>query len=81
MLLIGLVRDDGDDAAFAGRLPVGLAGVTLVADCRARIDVGTKPEQDGEVRGVALLSAGQVEGDRMTIEVGLQVDFGREVAA
>ena len=73
--------NDGNDAALPRRPAVGFAGVALVADRRARIDVGPEPEQDREVRGVALLAAGQVEGDRMAVEVGLQVDFGGEAAA
>ena len=81
MLFVGLGGNDGNDAAFACRLAVGLAGVALVANRRTWIDVGTEPEQDGKVRRIALLAAGQVEGDGMAVEVGLQVDFGREAAA
>ncbi|MGK9051530.1 hypothetical protein [Neorhizobium petrolearium] len=33
------------------------------------------------MRCVAFFAAGQVEGDRMAVEVGLQVDFGGEAAA
>jgi hypothetical protein len=74
------VRDDGNSAAIPRRLPIGLAGVPLIADCRARIDVGTKSEQDGKVRRIAFLAAGQIEGDGMAVEVRLQVDLGREPA-
>lgn len=81
VLLIGLVRDDRDDTALACGIAIGPAGIALVADRCPRIDVGAKPEQDREVRCVALLAAGQVEGDRMAVEVGLQVDFGGEAAA
>jgi hypothetical protein len=33
-------------------------------------------EQGLEHRRVGLLAAGDLEGDRMAVEVGLQVDFG-----
>ncbi len=70
------MRNDRDDTARPRRLPIGLAGITLVADGRTRIDIGTEPEQDREVRCVPLLPSGQVEGDGMAVEVRLQVDFG-----
>ena len=81
LLVVGLVRDDGDDASVSSDLAVGLAGIALVTDRRARIDVGTEPKQDREVRRVALLTAGQVEGDEVAVEIGLQVDLGGEAAA
>ena len=81
VLFVGLGRDDGNDPALSRRLTVCLAGIALVADRGARVDVGTKPEQDVEVRRVALLAAGQIEGDGMAVEIGLQVDLGREAAA
>ena len=80
VLLIGLVRDDRDDTTLACGIAVGPAGIALVTDRCTWIDIGAKPEQDREVRCVALLAAGQVEGDRMAIEVGLQVDLGGEAA-
>ena len=73
--------NDGNDAAIPRRPAVGLAGVALVADRRARLDLGTEPEQDREVRRVALLATGQVECDGMAVEVCLQVDFGGEATA
>lgn len=75
------MRDDGHDAAFARRLPVGLAGVALVADGGARIDIGPKVEQNGEVRRVRLLAAGQIESEIASVEIGLQVDLGGKSAA
>lgn len=74
------MRNDRDDAARARCLPVGLAGVALVADSGARIDIGAEPEQDREIRRIALFASGQVEGDGMAVEVGLQVDLGGEAA-
>src|SRR5690606_11098705 len=81
VLLVRLGRDDGNDVAIACGLAVGRAGVAFVADGRAWIDVRAEPEQDGKVRRIGFLSAGQVEGDRMTIEVSLQMDLGRNAAA
>lgn len=81
VLLVGLVRDDRDDAALACRGAVGLAGIPLAADRIARIDIGAEVEQDFEVRRVALLATGQVEGDGMAVDVCFQVDFGGEAAA
>lgn len=81
LLLIGLVRNDGDDAALACRFSIGLAGIPLVADGCARIDIGSEAEKDREMRGIALLAAGQIESDRMAIEIRLQVDLGGETAA
>jgi hypothetical protein len=81
VLFVGLGRDDGNDPALARRLTVCLAGIALVADRGARVDVRTKIEQDLEVRRIALLAAGQIEGDGMAVEIGLQVDLGREAAA
>ena len=81
VLLVGLARDDRDDTALACGIAIGPAGIALVADRCTWIDIGTKPKQDREMRCVALLAAGQVEGDRKAVEVGLQVDFGGEAAA
>jgi hypothetical protein len=43
-LFVGLVRDDGSDAALACGLAVGFAGIALVADGRSRVDVGAEPK-------------------------------------
>lgn len=75
------MRNDRDDAARARCLPVGLAGIAFVGDCSARIGIGTEPQQDREMRCITLFASGQVEGDGMAVEVGLQVDLGGEAAA
>jgi hypothetical protein len=80
VLLVGLVRNDRDDAARACRLPIGPAGIPLVRDRSARIDIGAEPEQDWEMRRIALFASGQVEGDGMAVEIGLQMDLGGEAA-
>ena len=33
------------------------------------------------MRSVTFLAPGQIEGDGMSVEIGLQVDFGREAAS
>ena len=63
VLLVVLVRDHWRDAACARHGPVGLAGITLVADHGAGRDVGAEVEQHGEMGRVAFLPAGQVEAD------------------
>lgn len=73
--------NDGGDATLACRCAVGLAGIALVGDGGARLDVRAEAEQDREVRRIALLASGQVESDRMAVEVRLQMDFGGEAAA
>ncbi|MEW9613282.1 hypothetical protein AB3G45_05470 [Shinella sp. S4-D37] len=59
-------------------LAVGLSGAALFGDDRPRIDIGAEPEQDGEVWCIAFFSTGQVEGDRVAVEVGLQVKSGEK---
>ena len=79
-LVVVAIRDGRADAAGAGRLPVGLGVIALVAHSRARRDVGTKIEQRLEMRAVAGLAAGQAKAERIAIPVGLEVDLGREAA-
>lgn len=81
VLLVGLVRNDRDDSARARRVSVGSACVPLVRYSGTRIDIGAEPEQDREMRRIALFPSGQVEGDGVAVEIGLQVDFGGETAA
>jgi hypothetical protein len=75
------VRDGGADAAPARRLSVGLGVVTLIAENRSRGNVRADVEQDLEIAAVAGLAAGQVEGQRQTVEIELQVDFAGKPAA
>jgi hypothetical protein len=75
------VRDGGADAASARRLSVCLGIVTLVAEHRSRGDVRPDVEQGFEIAAVAGLAAGQMEGQRQAVEIGLQVDFAGKPAA
>ena len=73
---ISAVWDDGADAAPARCFAVSLAVVALVADHRPGCEVRAEVEQGLEIAAVAGLSAGQVEGQRQTVEIALQVNFG-----
>jgi hypothetical protein len=72
------VRDHRSNPALACDGAIGLAVVTFVANGSARIDVRPKPEEDGEVRRITLLAAGQIKGEDMAVKVGLRVDLGGE---
>jgi hypothetical protein len=74
------VGDDGADAAAARRLSVGLGVVPLVAENGPGRDVRADIEQDREIAAVAGLAAGQMEGQRQAVEIGLQMDFGGKPA-
>jgi hypothetical protein len=63
VLFVGLVRNDGSDAARPRRFAIGLAGVAFVADDGARLNVGADVEQNVEMTRVGGFAAGQVEGD------------------
>ena len=78
---IAAVRDDGTDTAPACRFAVGLAVIALIADHRPGRDVRADVEQGLEITAVAGLTAGQVEGQRQTVEIAFQVDLGRKPAA
>ena len=75
------IGDHGKYAALAARRTIAFGIVTLIRHRRARRDVRTDVERDRELRAVADLAAGQVEGDWQAIEVRLEVDFTREPAA
>ena len=62
-------------AGFARCLAIGMAGIALVAHRRARVDIRTKPEKDGKVGRVSFLTAGQVEGNRISVKICFQMDF------
>jgi hypothetical protein len=63
VLFVGFVRDDRSNAALSRRLAVGLAGVTLVANDGARLNVRPDVEQNFEMTRVGSLAARQVESD------------------
>jgi hypothetical protein len=73
---VGLLRDYRNGAAGAGGGSVGTAVIALVGNHGAGRGVRAKMEQGLKHRRVGLLAAGDLEGDRMAVEVGLQVDLG-----
>lgn len=81
VLRVGFERDSRRDAAGACDSPVGLGVIALVGEGQARRDVGAQIQQQLEDRAVAGLTTGQVEGDRLAVEVALEVDLGGEAAA
>ena len=81
VLFVGLVRNDGSDAARPRRFAIGLAGVAFVADDGARLNVGADVEQNVEKTRVGGFAAGQVEGDNIAGGVRFCVDFRGEPAA
>jgi hypothetical protein len=72
------MRNDGSNAARSCGVPVGLAGITFVADDGAGLNVGSDVEQDIEVTPVERFSARQVEGDDIAGGVRLCMDFRGE---
>ena len=81
LLGICLAWDDRDNPARPSCRPIGVAVISFVGDRHTRRDIRTEIERRFELRGVAYLAAGEVEIKRIAIEVGLEVDFGREAAA
>ena len=79
--VVGAVRDNRAYAAPPCRLAIRFGVVSLVGQRRPRRDVWPDVEQGAELTAVAGLAAGEVEGERQTVEVGFQVDLGREAAA
>ena len=73
--------DDWAEVAGPRRPPVGPRVVALVGQRGARRDVGADPEQGLELTAVAGLAPREVEGERLAVEVGLQVDLGRATTA
>ena len=74
------VGNDGQGASFPGELTVSGAVIALVGDDGAGPDVRSEVHQGLEMRTVGSLAAGQVERNRQTVEIRLQVDFRAETA-
>jgi hypothetical protein len=75
------VWDHRGDAARSCRRAIYLAGVALVADGDARLNIWADVEQRFEMRRVGSLATGQIEGDDVARRVRFGMDFGREAAA
>ena len=81
LLGVFAARDNWCDAARKCRRPIGLAVISLVRHRDAWVDVWADVERGLELCAVADLAAGQMEVERIAVEIGLEVDFGRETAA
>ena len=75
VLLVGFVGDHRCDAALPCCVPIGFAGIALVADHGARLKVRSDVEQGFEVTPVGRFTARQIKGDDVTRSVGLGVDL------
>ena len=73
--------DNRCDAARACRRPVGLAVISFVRHRDAWADVGTDVQRRLELCAGAGLAGGQMEVERVAVEIGLEVDFSREATA
>lgn len=74
-------RDHRCDATRECRRPVGLAVISLVRHRNAWADVGADVQRRLRLCAVAGLAPCQVKVERVAVEIGLEVDFGRETAA
>jgi hypothetical protein len=72
--------DDWADATLSCHLAIGFRIIALVGDRSSWIDVRPKIEEHFKVAAVAGFAASQMEGDWITNEIGLEVDFRREAA-
>jgi hypothetical protein len=68
------------DATRKGGSAVCVAVISLIGHRDARADVRADVERCLELRAVAGLACGQVEVERLAVEIGLEVDFGRKAA-
>ena len=80
LLGVFTTRDYRCDATCTRRDAICGAVISFVGDCDARTDVRADVERCLELRAVARLARGQVEIERVAVEIGLEVDFGREAA-
>jgi hypothetical protein len=57
------------------RLPICFRIIALVRDNGAGINIGTEVEEHFEVAAVARFAAGQMEANRIAVEIGLEMDL------
>ena len=80
LLGVFATRDDQGDATCKRGAAICVAVISLIGHCDARAYVRADVERCLELRAVARLASGQVEVERTAVEIGLEVDFGREAA-
>ena len=73
--------DGGKRALVSDGLPVGGAVIALVGESGSELPFRPQVEQDRQMRRVGRLASRQIEGERMALEIRLEVDFGREAPA
>lgn len=71
-------RDDRCDAARERHRPVRVAVIALVRHRDAWAGIRSNIERCLELCAVTDLATGQVEVERIAVEIGLEMDFGRE---
>ena len=78
--LLGVVTtgDHRGDATRKRGDAICVAVISLIGYRDARADVWADVERCLELRAVARLARGQMEVERKAVEIGLEVDFGRE---
>ena len=81
LLGVFTARDDRCNAARERRRPVRVAVVALVRHGDAWAGIRSNVERCLKLCAVADLATGQVEVEGITVEIGLEMDFGRETAA
>ena len=74
------MRDHRTDAARTRRSPVAARVVAFVGQRGARSDIRPDVEESFELAAIARLAAGQMECERLAVEVALEMDLGREPA-
>ena len=74
VFLIGFVRDDRHSSTLPCMLTIGVAGIALVTNGSAGLDV----QKNGIMRCIPFLPSSQIKAKRIAIEVCFQMDFGRE---
>lgn len=81
LLRILTPRDHRCDATRKRGDTVGVAVISLVGHRDARANLRADVERCLELGAVAGFTTGQVEVERVAVEISLEVDFGRESAA
>ena len=80
MLGVFTTGDHRGDATRKRGDAICVAVISLIGYRDARADVWPDVERGLELRAVAGFATGQVKVERMAVEIGLEVDFGREAA-
>ena len=80
LLGVFATRDHRRDATRKRGGAICVAVISLIGHRNARANVRTDVERGLELSAVARLAWAQVEVERMAVEIGFEVDFGREAA-